>query len=257
MTDPGSLQDEFELQAAELALGLLDPAERATALRRQIRDPGFAARVGQWRARSDSWLETITPDAVDPALWERISAGMTPQSGTASAETAGVTAGGGRTSGDAARSLPRWKAATFAASAACAAMMVLIVSGVQQSSVPIHADVPSRELASTNVAQIAGKTGKPLISAVYSPGAGTLTLRVAPFDSTERVPELWVIPEGGKPHSLGLVAEGSRVSVTLSDELRQYLVDGSTIALTLEPPAGAPHAEPSGEILGTATLATI
>ena len=254
MSDPGSLQDDFELQAAELALGLLDPAERASALRRQIGDPTFAARVGQWRSQGDRWLETITPDAVDPALWKRISAGMAPQFGVASPGTAAVVAHGARS--DAARSLPRWKAATFATSAACAAMVALFVSDVQRPRPADDVALP-RELAATNVAQITGKSGKPLISAVYSPDAGTLTLRVAQFDSADRVPELWVIPEGGKPHSLGLVAGGSRVSVTLSDELRRYLIDGSTIAVTLEPPTGAPHAAPSGAILGAATLATI
>ena len=255
MTDPVSQQDEFELQAAELALGLLDPAQRATALRRQIGDPRFAARVGQWRAEGDRWLETIPPEPVDPALWDRISAGMTPTSGIVAAQGRTAAQSGGMASG-AARSLVRWKAATFAASAALAATVVMFVTDMRR---PPAAEIPAttRQFAATNVAQIAGEAGQPLVSAVYSPDLGTLTLRVAQFDSAERVPELWVIPKGGKPHSLGLVAGGSRVSVALSDELRGYLVDGSTIAITLEPPTGAPHSAPSGEILGTATLATI
>lgn len=255
MADLVPHDEDLEFQAAELALGLLDPAQRAAALRRQIGDPGFAARVGQWRATGDGWIETITPDPVDPALWARISAGMASQSRIAAAQGRASPEAGAVTTG-AARSLMRWKVATFAASAALAASVVLIVSDVRQ---PPAADIPARtrEFAATNVAQIAGKAGKPLISAVYSPEGGTLMLRVAKFDSVERIPELWVIPAGGKPHSLGLVAGGSRVSVIMSDELRQYLVDGSTIALTLEPPTGAPHAAPSGVILGTATLSTI
>lgn len=262
MSDPGSRQDDFELQAAELALGLLGPAERASALRRQIGDPAFAARVGQWRAQGDRWLETISPDVVEPKLWERISAEMTPQVGMASQlGTVGdaedtVVAHAAPARSDAARSLPRWKAATFATSAACAAMVALFVSDGPQSSPAVDTGIP-RELATTNIAQIADKSGNPLVSAVFSPDTGTLTLRVAQFDSAERVPELWVIPQGGKPYSLGLVAGGSRVSVNLSDELRQYLVDGSTIAVTLELPTGAPHKTPSGAILGTASLATI
>lgn len=256
MSDPGLLHSEIELQAAELALGLLDPADRASALRRQIADPGFAALVSHWRACGDGWLETITPDAVDPVLWERISSGMTAQSATASVGAAAISTLNAPARSDAARSLSRWKVATFAA---CAALVFLSVKDVQRarSNDGPTATLAPRELAATNVAQIAGKAGKPLISAVYSPEAGTLTLRVAQFDSTQRVPELWVIPAGGKPHSLGLVAGGSRVSVTLSNDLRRYLVDGSTIALTLEPPTGAPHQSPTGAILGTGTLATI
>lgn len=256
MSDPDLQHDEFEIQAAELALGLLDPADRASALRRQIGDPAFAARVGQWRAKGDHWLDTITPDAVDPALWERISAGMAEPQASAVEQEPAISALGARPRSDALRSLSRWKAATFASSAALAATVVLFVSDVQRPPAVIISSGP-RELAASNVAQIADEAGKPLVSAVYSPDAGILTLRVARFDSVERVPELWVIPEGGKPHSLGLVSGGSRVSVALSDELRGYLVDGSTIAITLEPPTGAPHSAPSGPILGTAILATI
>ena len=256
MSDPDLQHDEFEIQAAELALGLLDPADRASALRRQIGDPAFAARVGQWRAKGDQWLETITPDAVDPALWERISAGMVAPHANAAEPAPAVFAPDAHPGSDVARSLSRWRAATFAMSAALAATVVLFLSDGQRPPAVNMSSGP-RELAASSVAQIADEAGTPLVSAVYSPDAGILTLRVARFDSVERVPELWVIPEGGKPHSLGLVSGGSRLSITLSDEARRFLVDGSTIALTLEPPTGAPHSAPTGAILGTATLSTI
>ncbi|MGN6620061.1 MAG: anti-sigma factor, partial [Sphingomonas sp.] len=55
-----------DMTAAELALGLLDGAERAAALRRVLADPAFAREVEEWRDRVaglfDDYPDVPAPD---------------------------------------------------------------------------------------------------------------------------------------------------------------------------------------------------
>ena len=58
--------DEADITAAELALGVLDGAERAQALRRVIAEPDFAREVEKWRGHFGTmfadWPEVTAPD---------------------------------------------------------------------------------------------------------------------------------------------------------------------------------------------------
>ena len=62
--------------AAEFVSGLLDPAQRAEAERRVETDAAFAALVAQWRERLSDLDRTAPAMQPDPALWQRIEAGL-------------------------------------------------------------------------------------------------------------------------------------------------------------------------------------
>ena len=71
----------------------------------------------------------------------------------------------------------------------------------------------------------------------------------APADTEGRVTELWLIPAGEAPRSLGLLPAGKSSEIVIADDLRRALVEGSTLAVSLEPAGGSPIGAPTGPII--------
>ncbi|OZI25994.1 hypothetical protein CAL26_01150 [Bordetella genomosp. 9] len=69
----------------------------------------------------------------------------------------------------------------------------------------------------------------------------------------DRVLELWALPPGGQPQSLGLVAPGGLTSLPAPEGLRNV----PNLAVSLEPPGGAPNGQPTGPIIMTGEVLPI
>ncbi len=69
--------------------------------------------------------------------------------------------------------------------------------------------------------------------------------------------ELWVIPPGGTPHSLGLVDPSKAVRVVVPPELWPHVSADSVLAITVEPPGGSPTGKPTGPVIANGPLATL
>lgn len=70
------MTERDNILAAEFVSGLLDPAQRADAERRVETDAAFAGLVAQWRERLSDLDRTAPAVPPDPALWQRIEAGI-------------------------------------------------------------------------------------------------------------------------------------------------------------------------------------
>ena len=235
MTDERAMP-EGDMQAAELALGVLDGEERAAALRRLIAEPGFAREVAAWR----EWLAQFFadwPDAAAPESgWQRIEA-------TLDGKPAGAS-----------RGTAPWRVATGAFAMMAASLLAVVVARA-----PTHAPVPTVAATPILVAAIAptpDATGAP-IPAVYEPRSGALRIAEAVATPRDRDAELWVIPAGGKPRSLGVLRRAGRTDVRLLGLDRAELAPGATIAVTREPLGGSPSGQPTGPILFAGKLARI
>ena len=68
-------------------------------------------------------------------------------------------------------------------------------------------------------------------------------------DAEGRVPELWLIAPGEPAKSLGIVSNDRSHTVTVPAELREDLAAGAVLAITLEPPGGAPQGVATGPIV--------
>ncbi|MBX7497221.1 anti-sigma factor [Qipengyuania sp. 6B39] len=244
MTDRPT-HDDLEVMAAGLALGLLEGTERAEALRRQLEDPDFASRVNAWQVQTDRWLEDVEPVEAPASALSAIEHQLENRDAN---QTLSISNDQGSNN--------LWRSWAFTATAASLFLAVglglAVTNPMQNQDAPAPAG--SALLTQTaNVAQIKDEAGVPLLSALYNPSLGTLSLRLADLQQPEYGPELWIIPEDGIPRSLGLM-DSERLTVTLSPELRSFLQDGATMAVTIEPREGAPHDAPTGDILGTAVL---
>jgi anti-sigma-K factor RskA len=108
----------------------------------------------------------------------------------------------------------------------------------------------------TVVASVTAEGGAPLWSvAAYSHGT---ELRVSVTGAVTAQPgrdyELWALPEGGAPVSLGLMPESGETARELSAAQRAALGSASKVAVSLEPVGGSTTGAPTGPVLYVAVL---
>jgi len=79
----------------------------------------------------------------------------------------------------------------------------------------------------------------------------TITPRPAPAGQSY---ELWMLPDGGNPVSLGLLPEMGGAQLGLSDAQLDVLRRTMTLAVSVEPAGGSPTGLPTGPVIFTAPL---
>lgn len=252
MTDPDAPEamDPVVL-AAEYALGLLEGAELGDAKRRLLADPAFAAQVVWWDEHFAGLIDhhggTAT-DAPPGELWSAIV-----QRIDGDAHNGGVTP------------LPKlspavrgWNLAALASAAALAGVALLLYVGTPGVT-PSDPVAPAQQSAQL-IAQLSGGEGGPALTTRIDPATGRIALKAAGMGvelAANMAPELWVIPAGGAPHSLGMVPKDGTHSRELTSAEEAMIVEGATLAITYEERDGAPHDAPSSAPVMAATLVQI
>jgi anti-sigma-K factor RskA len=66
--------------------------------------------------------------------------------------------------------------------------------------------------------------------------------------------ELWIVPKGKAPISLGLVKADQSTEHPINLGLRAELRNGVTVAVTIEPVGGSPSGQPTGPIVFAGTF---
>ncbi|WP_245844203.1 anti-sigma factor [Sphingomonas spermidinifaciens] len=233
--------DEDDVLAAETALGVLEGEDRAAAEARRASDPAFAAAVEAWEARLAPFHEEVLPVAPSPDLWSRIEAAL-PRSAA----------------NDSRPAIGGWRAAALSFGGIAAALALVLVT--RPATPPAPPAPPAQQqpapAPAALIAQLPDAEGASMLAARYDQG-DALDVRATAIPEGPGEPELWVIPADGAPVSLGQFARSGASRLALAPTTRALLRDGATLALTLEPAEGAPHAAPSGTILGTARLTRI
>jgi anti-sigma-K factor RskA len=142
----------------------------------------------------------------------------------------------------------------WARALAVAASVVLIVglaALLYWRSVPtIHA---------TAVATLSTKSGAPVWSIEVLGATNRVVMRVEtpPARQPGHDYELWALPAGGKPVSLGVMpVEGSRTRA-LTDIQKAALANSPQVAVTLEPSGGSPTGQPTSAVIFVAPLRTV
>lgn len=231
--------------AAELALGLLEGEERAVAIRRVLAEPGFARAVELWRARL-AQLFDLWPEMTAPDILARIERSIDRFHGDVVALPA--------------RAASRiWPALAGLSSVAAAALLVVLVNRpAPLPPVASRAPAPVVVVVSpTLVASVAPSAKGTPVTAIYEAHGGTIRLTEANLAEGDRTAQLWVIPTGGVPHSLGLLSPHGRTELTLDAESRARIAAGATLAVSIEPVGGSPTGLPTGPVVATGALTSI
>ena len=231
MTDIGN-HDSFspdELQAAEYALGVLTGTDREAAALRVAREPAFAALVAAWEERLAPWAAEIPELAPPPQVWERIAAALPsePQ------QRAGFW-----------QSLVFWRSfgMVSALAAACLAVLLYLSAGSQQAAF---------------VASLDGEGQHIFVAAVDVRRATVMVMPVAYRPDPVRVPELWLIPSGGKPLPLGVLTADRPAQIAIPQAFAAQARRDAILAVSLEPPGGSPTGQPTGPVIGSGKLTNL
>ncbi|MBS0367137.1 MAG: anti-sigma factor [Proteobacteria bacterium] len=241
---PGEPPGTDDLLAAELVLGVLSAEARRTAQARTAADSPFATQVSEWERRLVPWLSDVEGVAVPAHVWQQIKRQLGWQPEPAALRLW--------------HSVGLWRAATGLASLAAVAIWVTRVTAPAPPPPVAAVQPPRAELAARPVTTLAHDDGTPGWLASVDTTRGTVLMVPVPGapDAQGRVPELWIIPAGKPPRSLGLVSVDKAHTVTVPPDSRAALVPGSVLAISLEPPGGAPHGAPTGPIIAKGALNT-
>ncbi|WP_353227503.1 anti-sigma factor [Novosphingobium sp.] len=235
MTTTRSDHDDDDLLAAELALGLLDPADAARATARLASDPDFARAHDRWLTYAAGLTASVPETAPPPQVWAAIADAL-PANDDAPATGWLARAG-------------VWQAATLAASLAA---LVMGFAVWQRSAPPPVPNVVAPAAAPPLVAVLSGTAG--VVSVAYDPGSGRLASVVSGIADPARAVELWVIPADGRPRSLGLLARDRPGWRVAPGSAAQALRAGVVLAVSLEPAGGSPTGLPTGPVILTGKL---
>jgi anti-sigma-K factor RskA len=213
--------------AAEYVLGTLSRAARARMARLARGNETVAAALRSWENRLLPLLETLPPVSPPERVWPAILGRIRDQRESASIWT----------------NLGLWRGLTLAGFATALALVVVLLT--PRPEMPLE----------TLVAVLAGQDARPALVVSADRSGRTLTLKaVAPVQPvSDRVLQLWALPEQGAPRSLGLIpASGAGlgvVRVNLPTPAGQALQNIPALAVSLEPPGGSPTGLPTGPVL--------
>jgi anti-sigma-K factor RskA len=239
MTDKRDTEDDRAALAAEHALRLLTGEDRRYARELESIDPAFAEEVGRWRGRTAPLFGDVESVAPAAELWGRIER-MTGRE----ADGSNVVV--------LRRRVGFWRATTGAMTALAAALALVLVLQPGAVSPPPQPRVASAPL----VAMLGDQQQQMKVVASWDPDAQQLVLAVAggmPADPRHSH-ELWVIPAGGKPRSLGTMGTARQTHMKLANALADLLQQGATIAISVEPPGGSPTGSPTGPVVASGAL---
>ena len=232
-----------ELLAAELVLGVLDAAARRAAQARVQDDAAFAARVAAWERRLGGLIDEVAPVGVPDHVWTRVRERL--GWNEAAVAKPGLWS-----------NLAFWRGLGFAGLAAAIALSVYVMrqrDDVVPAPTPAPIVVAPPPIEAAPVVTLASDTGSATFLVTVDRKSGHV--RVVPVPATAdaegRVPELWLIPPGQAPRSLGLVDTTWTREIDVPEDLRWALGEkvGSLLAVSLEPKGGAPNGAPTGPIV--------
>ena len=238
----GKSNPDREALSAEYALRLLTGEDLKDAEERARTDPDFAAAVSRWRGRLAP-LDAETAEVVPPPdLWERIETAANRSS--PSNDNVAVLR----------RKLYLWRSATGAMSALAASLILFLAFQPRPSPLAPPPQVGPAKIAPM-VAMLGDKTEIKVVAS-WDPAARQLVLAVPGeiATDTKHARELWVIPAGGKPRSLGTMPAGKEMHMRLAEALADLLQHGATIAISIEPPGGSPTGAPTGPVIASGAL---
>lgn len=232
MTDvaPPLSEDERPL-AGEYVLGVLDAAERAEAERRVASEPAFARAVTWWENHLIPLAAEVGAVQPSAGLWPRIS------------NLIGVPS-----QPSAMNNIRLWQGLSAGAVAVAAAALVFVALP-RPAPPPVVTPAPIVVRAS-EVAVISDPTTQET-RFVATLDHGTDELVITPVNLNVpdgRDAELWIIPEGGAPISLGVVHKSAPKRLAVPPHLRAAETYTATLAVTDEPLGGSPTGAPTGTI---------
>jgi anti-sigma-K factor RskA len=234
MSEVSSDRDEFDADAGEFVLGTLTAEERMRFEMRLRTDRRAQAAVAYWERRLAPLAGLAPAVEPDPQLFDRIERTIKLQTRPARPGRMLVPL---RTR--IWNNVSIWRTAAFGAGLAAAVFAgLLFVRPIPQETGPSY------------IAVLDNAEGAPVWLVTADPERSTISVDpVGQAPRDERVPELWLIPQGSStPISLGVLG-GNRTTATVGADRLAQIGTGAILAVSLEPPGGSPTGAPTGPVV--------
>lgn len=230
--------NNHNLRYAEYVLGVLDADTRAEVAREMLVSDEAATAVALWQRRLIPLADSVTEVAPAPYVWARIRDALQLD--------APIRA---RAPGRLWNNLPLWHWLGIGASA-IAVVLLVVMALPRTPPIPIAATVAY--MAAT-IQQDNGSTG--WTATVDPQHARMVVVPATPVAFAQgRAAELWLIPAGGKPISVGMIARNRPTSFTLDPALVARLGPTATLAVSVEPTGGSPTGQPTGPVIAKGAI---
>ncbi len=218
--------------AAEYVLGTLQGAARKRFETLLASDADLQRLVEQWQSSFSVLALRLNPIAPPRRLWNRIQAQLFMKN--AAGKTKNISTESWWSN------LVFWRGWGLAATAAAVALTVLLNTAQPPEAKPIYVVVLSNQQA------------QPVMSVASDNRQKQLRIKMITQQKidADRDYQLWALPEGGKPRSLGLVSEQGETVLLVPNTL-EGLTNIPALAISLEPKGGSPTGQPTGPILFT------
>ena len=229
MTDTSNMTpapggEDRDARIAEYVLGTLAGEARAAFEAELARDESLRRAVAAWSERLQPLADSVSPVAPPLSVRDRVLARI------GGAEEARPF------------SIVRWLAWTFGASAVAAAVAV--------AAVLLFTPQPP-ELGGYAMLRQPSDNASVVVFQIDKDRSRIVLLAQAPKAGADKDYELWVLPPGKSPVSLGVLKAEERIERPI-DAMRAALIQpGTTLAVSLEPNGGSPNGAPTGPVLYT------
>ena len=232
------LEDGQNLRYAEYVLGVLDADARAEVARELAGSDEAATAVALWQRRLMPLADTISEVAPAPYVWARIQDALQLEAPARVAPRKGLW-----------DNLQLWRWLGIGATAVAAALLV-VVSLPRPTPTPV---VVSAGYMASTIQQDNGSAGWTATMDLEHARMVVVPATPVAFEQG-RAPELWLIPAGGKPISVGMIDRDKPTTLALDPALLAQLGPTAVLAVSVEPIGGSPTGQPTGAVIGKGAI---
>lgn len=199
----------------------------------------------------DSGTETMAPEGSEGPNLKVVSSNADAKvDDRAAAASAAAIAAAESNANNLRRSVNRWRTWAIAASIAALGLAGVLFNSPSNPFAPPTEQVAGTDLGSKEYIAVVNANGdQPSLVINIDAATGDVTVRSIGVERPDgKSLEVWYVPEGKTPISVGLVGEGD---IDLKDIQAK---DGDLLAISVEPPGGSPTGVATGDVIYTGKL---
>ncbi len=217
-----------DILAGEYALGTLRGPARKRFERLMRVDADLRRAVLEWDERLAPMTQAVAPVQPPQRVWRKIEQRLHKFEPQASVW----------------QSLNFWRGLALVTSSFAVGLLLLF--GI----------APQRDAAPSYVAVLSDSKNQPALTVRYIEGERALDVKIVQASSiaADRSLELWTLPKGAPPQSLGLIPSSGGIQVKLATEQAGSMPTIPAFAVSLEPKGGSPTGAPTGPVLYSGPL---